>query len=61
VPPASRHDAIPREAPRASTPAHIDDDLGNRMPREANRPRSSGNEAPRAERPPEVDDDFGNR
>ena len=41
---------------------HVDDDIGNRKPRESERSSSPGNEVPRAVRPVKVvDDDFGNR
>ena len=37
------------------------DNIGNRAPRESQRPRSLGNETPRSERPADIDDNFGNR
>ena len=58
LPAAARHDANVRTEPQ---PPPSGDDIGNRAPREPQRPRPTGNETPRVERPAEGDDNFGNR
>jgi hypothetical protein len=56
MPGAPRH-----AASRPAAPASIDDNVGNRKPRETGPAPSSGNEPPRAPKPIVVDDDLGNR
>ncbi len=49
------------QAQRATLPVGVDDDIGNRDPREPTSDPAPGNEAPRAVGPANIDDDIGNR